>query len=226
LSELIITSILLGLVAGLRPVMIPVLLAILANKSHARGRGLALIGGAAGAMAVLCLTAWLISDSVPTFQFGQDHTKLAFLAAGFGLMLALLGVALLVFRPKIPVPERFNQATSEAEEAPRLGPIAAFAFFKTIFNSRILIVTLGMASQLAALGPGAAGTRAALPAFFICSMSFLCVIMAYFLLRPATARVRLERLSQWTLAHGSQLIGVLALLIGAWLFVNGLSALR
>jgi hypothetical protein len=225
-SGLLVKSILLGLLAGLRVVLIPVLLAILANRTHATARGLTLIAGAAGGMVVLCITAWLISDSLATFQFGRDYTNLAILAAGFGLLMALLGVALLVFRPRIPVPERFGKDTGEEDAAPRLGPIAVFALFKTVFNSRILIATLAMAAQLGAAGPGAAGSTAALTAFFLSSMSLLVTIMAYYLLRPVTAQVRLERLSQWTLAHGSQLAGVLALLIGAGLFVNGLSALH
>ena len=41
MTELIVKSILLGLIAALRPVLIPVLLAILANKAHGRRRGLA-----------------------------------------------------------------------------------------------------------------------------------------------------------------------------------------
>jgi hypothetical protein len=40
MEVLMIKSMLLGLVAGLRPILIPVLLAILANRVHARRRGL------------------------------------------------------------------------------------------------------------------------------------------------------------------------------------------
>jgi MFS family permease len=68
MEELIIKSILLGLVAGLRPILIPVLLAILANKVHARPRGLVLIGGAAAGMAVQCLVAGLISEVLPRWR--------------------------------------------------------------------------------------------------------------------------------------------------------------
>jgi hypothetical protein len=151
--------------------------------------------------------------------------RLAALAAVFGLLLALFGVALLVFRPKILIPERFGRQMDEAGEAPRLGPIGVFAFFKTVFNSRILIVTLAMAANLGALLPGSAGSRVALILFFICSMGFLSVIMAYFLLRPEAAGIRLDRLSQWFLVHGAQAVGAMALLIGGGLFLNGMSAL-
>jgi len=226
MAELIIKSILLGLVAGLRPILIPVLVAILANRTHARRRGFALVSAAAGAMLTLCLAARLISDSLSAFEFGRDATNLAILAAGLGLLLALLGVVLVILKPKIPFPERFAQAGEGTEEAPRLGPIAAFGFFKTVFNSRILLVTLAMAANLGTLSPGSAAAPAALTLFFICSMSFLGLIMAYFLLRPEPARIRLDRLSQWSLVHGAQLVGAMALLLGAGLLLNGLSALR
>jgi len=226
MAELITKSILLGLVAGVRPILIPVLIAILANRTHARLRGLALVTAAAAAMLTLCLAAWLISDSVSTFEFGRDQTNLAILTAGLGLLLAVLGLVLVILKPKIPFPERFAEKGGGAGEAARLGPIAAFSFFKTIFNSRILIATLALAAVLGTVPPGSLGVPAALAVFFLCSMSFLGLIMAYFLLRPEAARLRLHRLSQWSLVHGAQLVGAMALLLGAGLFLNALSALR
>lgn len=70
MEELIIKSILLGLVAGLRPILIPVLLAILAKEVHARRRGLhrlsqwAVVHGAQvlGVMALLIGGGLLLND--------------------------------------------------------------------------------------------------------------------------------------------------------------------
>jgi hypothetical protein len=159
-------------------------------------------------------------------EIGPEHERLATLAAMFGLLLALFGVALLVFRPKILIPERFAKQVDEAGEAPRLGPIGVFAFFKTVFNSRIFIVTMALAATLAALPPGSDGAGAALIIFFICSMIFLSLIMAYFLLRPEAAGMQLDRLSQWSMRHGAQVVGVMVFLIGGGLFLNSMTALQ
>jgi hypothetical protein len=57
-------------------------------------------------------------------------------------------------------------------------------------------------------------------------MSFLGLILAYFLPRPEAAGGRLDRLSQWSRVHGTQVVGVMAPLIGGGLFLNGVSAPR
>jgi hypothetical protein len=224
-ASLIAQAILLGLIASLRPIVTPALLAILSIKAHARARGLALLAGVAAGMVVLCLLALVVEQALPTFEFTRDPVSLIRIAALFGLFIAALGVFLLATRPRISLPRRFRHVTESVDSARHLGPIFLFGGLKTVFNSRMILIALAMGSLLSLFPPVGNGAEIALLIFFLLSLSILGGIMLYFLLRPGPAASRLERLSEWTLAHAAVLLGALSLLIGTVMLLASLTRL-
>lgn len=211
--------------AGIRPVLTPVLLAILMGKMYARRRGLALVGGAAAAMLVWCIISQLLADSFPLVPPGNRHDSLLRITAIFGGLLLLAGITLLIVRPKLPIPERFRQASQTSDTAPHSGAIFALAFLKTIFNSRLIVLALAMASVLASYPAGRSRDTIALSLYFLFSMLFLAGIMLYYVLRVEKAEALLRRLSDWLLAHGSLIVGAMFFVLGLILLVRSLPGL-
>ncbi len=219
MGEAIGQTLALALAVGLSPIPI-IAVTLMLSTPRARSNGPAFLGGWILGLAATGALVVLIADGADASEQGAPATWVSVLKLVLGAVLIV--VALRQLRPGA---EKREPAWMKSVDSYTTSRATGLGLALAALNPKNLLLVLAAGTSIAQTGAGAAAEAVALAIFVAIGTLGTGVPVAVYLALGERSEPILGRLKAWMAQHGSPIMAVIFLLIGAKLIGDGIGAL-